>query len=290
MCYDNAVDIDALSKEETMSQGAFRPTDGLGPRKTGPLTSIGDDPSRAGRLGGMDAGEALAELSRKCSAPIIARMREGRLVCVCPTRRVALLRLAAEEGLCPDECSYRLVEGMSDAGAAALGGFVDCWLEQRKSDQLWRREVIARHDDVLTFEGEPWMRGGIWRTLGAACGTHTSAFVRVKSVEERCTPKALAEVNGGRLGLWSAYELCQLPPEDQDRIIDEAGDGGSTITELVREAKEPAPSVDDVTMQVDKLEAAVRAGKAMPSPEAMVSLHSAMGRLSSAVIAEWGRE
>lgn len=268
---------------------ASRTNDGLGPSEAGPLTAIVDDPARAEALRGLGVEEAIAELSRACRAPILARRRAGELVCVSPSRRVALLRLAAREGLCADECSYRLVDGLSDAAAEALGGFVDHWLEQRATDPKWRQGVLERYAQLAAFEGEPWMRGGVWRTAGDACGTHTSAFMRVKGVQERCTPGVLAEVDAGRIGLWSAYELSQLPPGEQDRIVADAAAGPATITELVREAKEPLPSVRDVIRQVARIDAAVRAGKAMPDVASVMALHSAVAKLSESALAGWTR-
>ena len=259
---------------------ASRMDDALGPEVAGRLSDILDDPRRARDVADVTVSEAKLELSRKCKAPIVVRTVDGSPVCVSPARRVALLRLAAAEGYGPDECAYRVLDGVSDGAADAIAGFVGLWLRQATADPEWRRAVLAGHEALSRLEGEPWMRVSGWRFAGAVCGSHTSAFMRVKGVQERAVPEVLALVDSGELGLWSAYELSQLPAADQRRIARESrAAGGRTVTELVKEAKAPVMGAAELARRVRRLAAAAREGGAQVAPLEVAELQAAAAEL-----------
>ena len=262
-----------------------RMDEALGPALPGRLSEIADDPRRTADIGEPTVGDAKRELSVKCKAPIICRMVNGHLTCVSPARRVAALRLAAAEGYGPDECSYRLVAELPDDAADIVSEFVSTWLAQRTSEPEWRERVLAMHSELAKLEGEPWMKTSGWRFAGGICGSHTSAFMRVKGVQERAVPEVLAKVDAGKMGLWSAYELSQLEAGEQRRILEASEQaGGKTITELVREAKAPVMTVAEIKRQIERLTDAVRVGKAEADVAETAGLQAAANDLMTAAI------
>lgn len=216
-------------------------------------------------------------------APLIVRPLEGgRYAPVSPIRsfaaRKALVEAGKEEGF-----AVRVCDGLSAEDAVAVHDAVEWHVSADRTGE-WMHRLPGVYAALEPCAGKPWMVGGPWRFMAAACGTSTAMLTRVQRVAHDAVPEVVALVEEGAITMRAANGAARLPAAKQRAFAEAvrkegAGDPRRAAMVLQRFAERKERTVPELVSDIEGLARAVAEGRASVGVEGALRVQAAAGAL-----------